>query len=289
MAPNGLKTIWHFRTIGLGTINYRAASRRLAKEVSVTGLFQTSIGYDEKFIKRSSPVFWSNHQNILKARTHGFGWFIWKPEFIKLCLDQIPKGHGLMYCDAGNYVSSRKTDTDTLKSYFNLAFETNVVGSNSQNYLEENWSSKEVMDLFNLKEIDKKSNQFLGGFLLVINSKEGNLFVKTWSETTCLNKHEYLLPSLVSPTKGVSANHRHDQSILSCMLKTQFKPSVDIGDKSTPGCVRAVRHRYGYSLNSGNYLKIVFFKLISYFSRVRLAIERRLVKNSLYLRPLEHP
>jgi len=289
MLPNGLKTIWHFRTIGLGTLNYRAASRRLAKEVSSTGLFQTSIGYDEKFIKQSSPVFWRNHQNILKARTHGFGWFIWKPEFIKLCLAQIPRGHGLMYCDAGNYVSSNKTDIDTLKLYLNAAFENNIVGSNSQNYIEEEWSSTEIMDLFGLKEIDRKSNQFLGGFLLVVNSEEGNLFVKTWSKTACLNKHEYLIPSLVSQTNGISVNHRHDQSILSCMLKKQFKPSVHIGDKSIPGCVRAVRHRYGYSLNCGNYFKIVFFRLISSFSRVRLAIERRIVKNSLYLRPLEHP
>jgi hypothetical protein len=288
MNPNGLETIWHFRTIGLGTFNYRAASKRLAREVSSTGLFQTSLGHDEKFIKKFSPVFWKNHQNILKARTHGFGWFIWKPEFIKLCLAQIPKGHGLMYCDAGNQVSSKKTDIETLKSYLNLAHKNQVVGSNSQNFIEEEWSSKEIIDFFALTENDKKSNQFLGGFLLVVNSDEGSLFVKEWGTTACLDKHKYLLPSLVSQTNEISVNHRHDQSILSCMLKKQSKPSVKIGDQSIPGCIRAVRHRYGYGYGSSNYLKIVFFRVISIFSRVRLALERRIIKNSLYLRPLEH-
>jgi len=283
-----LKTNWHFRTIGLGTVNYRAASKRLAKEAKSTGIFKTSIGYNEKILKDFSPKFWNDHKTILKARTPGFGWYVWKPEFIKICLANIPQGHGLMYCDAGNYISTKKSDLELLSTYFNLASEQNIVASNDQNFVEEQYSSADLMNLLLLDSKDRKSNQFMAGFLLITNTPEGINFANSWSTLACINDHNYLIPeSNVSDIKGFDT-HRHDQAILSCLLKRNSKISVKIGDKINDGCIRAVRHRFGYRFKNPNFVSMVFYKTIAIISRFRLAVERRIFKNALYLRPNSH-
>jgi len=275
MSRTDLTNVWHFRTIGLGTINYRVASNRLAREVSRTGLFSTSIGYDERFLKKFSPDFWKAHRSFLKARNPGYGWWVWKAEFIRRCLQGIPEGHGLMYSDAGNYISSAKNDLATLTSYLNLADVHNVVGSNSQGFLEKDWSSPELMDLLNLNDSARNSNQFLGGFLLVTNSLEGRNFISSWANLVCIKNHKFLMSG---PESDHSSHiHGHDQSVLSCLLKQASKPSVYVGDRLNLGSIRAVRHRYGFPFHNANKSSVIVFKTISLLSRTRLALERRLL------------
>lgn len=285
MKQRNLTSSWHFRTIGLGTINYRAGARRLAKEASLTGLFETSVGFNEKYLKHNSEVFWRNHRNILKSRTHGFGFYVWKPEFIKLALSGIPENHGLMYCDAGNLISRKINDLEVLTSYLNLASESNVVGSNSQNFVEKEWSPMELMDHLNLSTNDRESYQFLGGFLLIMNTPEGRQFIEQWSDLACQENHRFLFPRTVAyyPT-----NLSFDQGILSCLLKSRSKPSVNIGDKENSGCVRAARHRFAYSFDSKNYVKRSFFNLIASISKLKIALERRVFINALYREPSNH-
>ena len=286
MNQLNLKSAWHFRTIGLGTINYRAGARRLAKEAFSTGLFESSVASDEKYLKQNSELFWRNHKKILKSRTHGFGFYVWKPEFIKLALAGIPENDGLMYCDAGNLISRKLDDIRVLGSYLNLASESNIVGSNSQNFIERDWSPLELMDHFNLSEINRDSSQFLGGFLLITNTPEGRQFVEKWSDLACQENHRFLFPRLASKyPKNVS----FDQAILSCLLKSRSKPSVNLGDKEILGCVRAARHRFAYSIDSKNYFERGFFNFIASLSKLKLALEHRIFKNSLYREPLNHP
>lgn len=288
MVDFKLKTTWHFLTIGLGTINYRAASKRFAEEANSTGMFQTSNGYTEKDLKRMSPQFWSDHKNVLKARIHGFGWYLWKPELIRTCLNQIPPGHGLMYCDAGNYISSEKSDLDLLSKYLNLATKHNILASNDQNFIEEHYSSQELMNLLSLTNEQRKSNQFMAGFILIVNSPEGRTFANSWSSIACSNDHNYLLPkSSFSPIKGF-VNNQHDQAIFSCLLKSQKKPSIKIGDKFNLGCVRALRHRYGFKYDNPKLISVILYRSIANISRIKLALERRIFKKNPSLRPTQH-
>ena len=281
-----LKSSWHFRTIGLGTINYRAGARRLAKEAFSTGLFETSEAFDEKYLKLNSELFWENHRKILKSRTQGFGFYVWKPELIKLALSGIPENHGVMYCDAGNLISGKFNDKNVLGSYLNLASESNVVGSNSQNFVEKDWSPLELMDLLNLSQMHRDSSQFLGGFLLITNTPEGRQFVEQWSDLACQENHRFLFPRMATT---YPKNLSFDQAILSCLLKSRSKPSVNLGDKENLGCVRTARHRFAYSIDSKNYIERGFFNLIASLSKFRLALEHRIFKNSLYREPSNHP
>jgi len=283
-----LQTSWHFRTIGLGTANYRAASRRLANEANSLGIFSSSSGYDEKFLKEMAPAFWNDHKEILKARFPGFGWWVWKPEFVKKSLERIPEGHGLLYCDSGNFINPNQQDVSTLASYMNLASLHGVVASNSQSFIEEDWSETTLMDLLEIPLYARKESQFMAGFILITNSKAGKQFVEHWSKLSCIDDHRYLIP--IKPVSNVPTFYRtsYDQSIFSCLMKHYSLPSVFIGDKSTPGCVRAVRHRFGYKFNESKTPRFVFFKILSILSRVKLFLERRIFPVSLNTRPRNH-
>jgi hypothetical protein len=272
----------------MGTINYRAAAKRLSREVLSTGLFETSIGYNETYLKKEAADFWHNHRQILKARTPGFGWWIWKPEFIRLSLSSIPPGDGLMYLDAGSFVSSDPDDLKILVSYLNLAMQENVVGSNSQDFSEEKYCSSEILEQFNLSEKDKKSNQFYGGFLLLRNNPIAISLINDWNKLVCLDNHSYLIPKKSKNNHKDFVHHAYDQAIISCLLKKITAQSVAIGDKGTPGCIRLVRHKFGFKyLESNRPLKLIY-KFIGNFSRVKLAIERRLDKKSLTIHPVNH-
>ena len=288
MNNSDLKSVWHFRTVGMGTINFRLGAQRLAKEALSTGLFETSMGYSEKYIKQRSRQFWANHKEILNARTRGFGYYIWKPEFIKLSLSEIPINHGLMYCDVGNLISNEHDDIKTLISYLNLASSFHVVGSSSQEFLEKDWSTPELMDHLRLDSESRESNQFMGGFLLVTNTPEGKSLVEDWANLACQENHKFLRPKFDTNNSQSFTNFSYDQGILSCLLKSRLKPSVEIGNNVKPGCVRAARHRRAYPVRSKNAFKKMFFDYIAFMSGIRLAIERRVYKNSYFRTPKNH-
>ena len=112
--------------------------------------------------------------------------------------------------------------------------------------------------------------------------------MNSWRNLACLNDHEYLIPSTTQSLNPNFDTHRHDQAILSCLLKKYQKQGVYIGDKQNLGCVRAVRHRFGYSYKNPNCISKVIFDLIYFVSRVKLGLEHRIFFKSLTLRPKSH-
>lgn len=279
---------WHFRTIGMGTINYRKAATRLAREVESTGLFESSLGSSEEFLRTRSKEFWKNHEEVLKARVPGFGWWIWKPEFVRLSLEDIPEGDGLFYLDSGSYVSTDEKGLVEVRNMLELAQKVSVVAAHGQSFVELNYSSSQLMDLLNLSDAHRNSPQHYAGFLLVLNDKKGKDLVQDWCRLACANQHEYLFPSSHSVSDGSLIHHMYDQAILSCLVKGNGVTSIEIGDKGKNGTVRVIRHRYAYGVNENRSSIIFLYRLIGFVSRVRLAVEHRVFRDSLSKRPLNH-
>lgn len=279
---------WHFRTIGMGTINYHKAASRLAREVESTGLFSSSIGHDEEFLKNHTTEFWQNHKDVLKARVPGFGWWIWKPEFIGQCLEEIPEGDGILYLDAGSHVAHSSAAVQEIQKMLILASEDSVVAAHGQTFVELNYSSSELMDLLGLTNSQRKAPQHWAGFLLVLNNKKGRKFVGDWRHLTCANHHEYLIPSRSSLQDHDLIHHMYDQAILSCLVKSTKQTSIEIGDRQLDGAIRGIRHRYGYGIDENRSIVIFMYQLIAVASRIRLAIEHRVFRDSLSKRPSNH-
>ena len=272
----------------MGTVNYRKSASRLASEVMSSSLFISSMGRCEKYLQENSPKFWNNHAEILKARVPGFGWWIWKPEYIRLCLSEIPEGDGLFYLDSGSFVDATEEGVSQLKSYLDLAEVHSVLAAHGQEFRERDYSSSALMNLLELSPAQRHSPQHYAGCLFVRNNKQGRDFIDEWSYLACANQHEYLYPSARMPEDEVLIHHMYDQAILSCLVKSHRIPSIEIGDKGKKGAIRVLRHRFAYSVYEERSWFIYYYKMVSISSKIRLAIEHRLFRKSLTLRPLNH-
>lgn len=277
--------VWHFRTIGMGTINYRKAALRLAQEVSSTGIFESSSGLDEYFIKENAPSFWVKHKTILKARVPGFGWWIWKPTFIELCLKKLNENDCMLYLDAGSFVAVDQKDLilNVLENINGF----NLVGSNNQTFPEWKYCSINLLDKFEISNTDRHENQFYANFLMIRNNAYTREFISEWKSLLCSNDHEFLIPhSNLSQSEGF-VHHMYDQAVLSCLMKREKAGIISIGDKSNPGVIRAMRHRFAYSISCKNLLIRTFYRIISFLSKVRLFFQRRIFR-SWNKRPPRH-
>ena len=280
---------WHFRTIGMGTHNYRAASRRVAREAGDTGLFHTSKGLSEKHLRLLIPTFWTAHKQVLKARVRGFGWYIWKPYFIHEMLNSIPEGDGLLYLDSGSTISADKESLYQIASFLKIAEKFNIVGSNSDPYIEQNYTSEDLMTYYKLTSRQRISNQYCAAILFVVNNLEGREFVREWRNMVCADNHRWVFPQFYSlPNNHQFIHHMHDQAILSCLLKYHQKPSVHTGTKVTSGAIRLSRHRYGYGLDNHNLITKTYFDCLGKISKIYLAVQRRLFWSSRNLKPKSH-
>lgn len=282
-------TKWHFRTIGMGTFNYRLAAKRLAQDAMSTSLFESSIGYDEKIFLNHLPDFWDQHKQVLSARVPGFGWWIWKPHFIRYCLSEIPKDEGLLYLDAGTVISKSKEDLQNLGRILELGRDTTLIGSNSQNFSENLYTSKALLDYLDIKEEDRLSNQYWAGFLLVRNNNSGESFVNCWANLVCKSNHSFLLPDIIKEqeVKGF-VHHMHDQAVFSSLMKSFGAKSVEIDQDNNYGAIRPIRHRYAFSYYETRLYIILLYKTIFMISRFKLYVLRRLYRDSLSKKPINH-
>jgi hypothetical protein len=154
--------------------------------------------------------------------------------------------------------------------------------------MEFKYSSSELMDLLNLSDSHRNSPQHYAGFLLVLNDAVGMSLVQEWCRLACANHHEYLFPSSRSISDRGLIHHMYDQAILSGLVKRNGVTSIEIGDKEKNGAVRVIRHRYGYGLGEKRSFIIFLYQLIGFASKVKLAIEHRIFRDSLSKRPSNH-
>jgi hypothetical protein len=280
---------WHFRTLGMGSVNYRSAARRLAREASITGLFETAAGLNESDFRLADPDFWGDHKRVLHARVPGFGWWLWKPYFILNSLLSIPEGDGLLYLDAGSVIKSDEESVLKISEYMALASVTSIIGSNTDFFPEEKYTSRDLLDYFNLTDQQRRDSQYCAAIIFIINDSKGRAFLREWCRLVCVDDHKWLIPLEINVKNHPEfKHHMYDQSTFSCLMKTYGGLSVDTGNKDVDGAIRLARHRYGFkSQESRPYIKY-FYQSLYLLTRANLAIQHRLFKGSLSLRPKSH-
>ena len=280
---------WHFRTIGMGSFNYHSAARRLALEAAATGLFETSLGLNERDLRSINQSFWKDHNNVLNPRVPGFGWWVWKPYFILNALLSIPEGDGLLYLDAGCVIENDLISILKIKEHMSLASTQSVVGSNSDFFPEFMYTSSSLLDYFNLSEQQRRESQYCAAVVFLVNDTRGRAFVREWCRLVCVDDHKWLLPKESNHSNHPDfKHHMHDQATFSCLIKTYGGKSIVTGNRDIDGPIRLARHRYGYKLNESRRYIRLFFHSLSLVNRINLAIQRRIFYRSLTQRPRSH-
>lgn len=203
-----------FITFGAGGDNYVRAGERLTNQAEKTGYFDKVVLYGEKYL-RDDKEFWNKHENFILNNKRGYGYWIWKSYIIKKTLENMEEGDILMYLDCGCEIGGKKQSK--IKLFFDLVKKYKIITTHIG--IEKKWNKMDLIEFLEMKNSKKLNQQQIqSGALLIYKDENSKKLVDLWYEISC----DYHLiddtPSL-KPNLKCFKEHRHDQSILSLLIK----------------------------------------------------------------------
>lgn len=212
-----------FCTFGCNSFEY--SRLRLAKQAVDSNWFDLVCAYGKNDTIFSKP---DGHFN---GRGGGYWW--WKPYILRSTLEKMNYGDILLYLDAGFYLNSRG------KRLFN--YYKNLISNHQVKVLAFRCPEEEKIytkrDLFKILDCDtpeySESKQLASGYFFL---KKDDTVLKMIDEFMSLSDFIHLFndnPSFSPNYEGFS-EHRHDQSILSLLIKKYFKEHSLIIENSVP-------------------------------------------------------
>jgi hypothetical protein len=213
-----------FVTFGGGLRKYRRAALRLGRDAVRTDAFThvSALTHDDL-----DGTFRARHAAILHANTRGFGYWIWKPYVISQALES-GRSEFLLYADAGCTLNLEpSTAASRLADYLEVAAEHSLCSFAMDHQPESKWTKRDLLSLCGISNADQASGQRVGGVLLLKRCDITRDLVGAWSRIAEMDGYHYLddSPSREPENEGF-IEHRHDQSILSCILKSAGLPAI---------------------------------------------------------------
>ena len=139
-------------------------------------------------------------------------------------LNKANEGDIIFYLDAGCTVHTSSASKSRylfhqnhIQEYGSLIFQ--------QKYVERYWTKNEVVEHFHLGEDDLNSGQILGGIQGHLVNEDARRLVSQWAQSCTLDSGR-LIRDVVSHINEDQRfiEHRHDQSIFSCLVKRNGIP-----------------------------------------------------------------
>lgn len=234
-------------TFGDGARRYRAAANRLGRQAQSSGWFDAVWAIDD--ISRY-PEFHEAHRRILNSDTRGFGYWIWKP-YLLVQAARAGFDH-VVYADAGCVLNVRDRANARLDELLQMADERPLLAMGT-GHSESRYTKRATWEHFGLNA-DQLADEQVGATILIMRSREALDLVTAYLEACIVDDYRLVddSPSGKRELCDFTA-HRHDQSVLSCLMKGEsIKP---IADESyfpngwlTDGAeapIWAARHRWG--------------------------------------------
>jgi len=225
-------------TFGGGSKEYREAARRLGNQAVDVSLFNKVIVFTDESIK-GSKEFWDLHGEFVEKNKRGYGYWLWKPYIIKRTLEMMCEGDILVYADAGCEIDVGKREL--LSSYLERAKSEEIISGTAGSEIY--WTKMDVyveLDVLSSKYVNTAHR--IATSIIILKNRKTSELVKRWYEL-CSNY------KLVDDSESVYNNfkyfvqHRHDQSILSLLLKkANILSELEIGD-----VIELIRTRQGES------------------------------------------
>jgi hypothetical protein len=231
------QTKYPLHLVSFASSNIEYTLHRIMHQANSSKFFKTITGYTENDICEYIAL----HKEFFNNNKRIFGYGIWKPYIIKKTLEKIPEGEFLLYSDAGSSINPMAITR--LNEYITMCMESphkNVcmhIESHSEGkFQEQNWTKEDVLAFFNLSDENRKSPQNCGGFWLIQKCPQISLLVDKWLELVSNYSMWDDSPSMLTNHTGFG-EHSHDQSMLSCLLKTHGtciieKNEFDVGEDS---------------------------------------------------------
>lgn len=192
---------------------------RLVWQSSMFLLFEEGFFYNETDLPEE---LFSPFGDMLKADVRGYGYWVWKPYIILDALKQIEDGDILLYLDVGCHLNSRGKmrflDYCEIVKQHSSGF---LVSNAGKKRLERIWTKGDLFDFMDVRDrMDiTDTSQLQAGAIFIRKDPNTVTLIEKWMEIGL--KHFNLLDD--SPSQSIDMEgfqeHRHDQSILSILLK----------------------------------------------------------------------
>ena len=211
---------WILITAAFGSTDYHDSANRLVRQAEKFNLFDKCIVVNEANLGEFAPRILKKYGELLNSNVSGFGYFAWKPEIIQTVFEKHPEG-GVFYVDAGCELNFNLITKLRLRRFLRAAKKGSFF--HTLNYPEVVHTKNKVLEYFQINTLDSLSPQIQATWFL-LSGPRGKKITKIWLETT-LKDLAFIDDSRFDENENFSS-HRHDQSILSCIIKSiKVKPN----------------------------------------------------------------
>lgn len=205
---------WIFITASFGTDTYHDAARRLLDQAKSFGVFSKYVHLTVENLDEYAPETIAKYKRHLNSRVRGYGFYSWKAEAVKTILKKNPRA-GVLYLDSGCEFNNNSISKIRLSAILRSARRGHFFYT--LNYPELLYTKRRTLDYFGLTPTQRMSSQFQATWF-ALSGQLGLSIAEKWSNGI-LGGLE-LIDDSIEREDSNFIEHRHDQSILSCTLKT---------------------------------------------------------------------
>jgi len=210
----------HFVSFGAGRRGWPAALRRLRREIGRLDPEAEVWLFDESNVGDEIDGLGMGLFEFARLHPRGFGYWVWKPWVILRVMKQAKPGDIVFFLDAGCTVHTSPTSRQRYDWYLErIRTQGSLFFYDTP---ELHWTKREVMEYFKLDSGDIRSGQIVGGLQGHLVSPSSIEFIQAWLNA-CTVDSGRLLVDVTDASKEDERfiEHRHDQSVLSCLAKTR--------------------------------------------------------------------
>ena len=195
----------------IAVLNY--ADEKYVDAQSMNSKSALKFGADKVFSFGPNDIsqdFRKKYSQILSVE-RGNGLWLWKPYFVKKCLDKMNEGDILFYCDSGAFFFRN------IKNFLKRVGEFNIIAFDIP-LIEEQFTKRLLFEKMNCNSnYYKKSNQIIATYFIMKKSKITIRFVDEW--LNLCEQYDLISPSNQYNEINNFIAHREDQSIFSLLCK----------------------------------------------------------------------
>jgi len=199
------------------------ALERIGQEANNFKIFKEILLYTEKELPKETQ---EKCEKIIEITNNkrGYGYWTWKPIIIlEIIINKLDDGDILFYCDAGSHLNCN--GINLFKQYIKKAIKNDIwVGQLSSKYNELKYTKADTINQFKDKIKNQnilKTGQIQSGNIILIKNNYTINIINQWKELMKIENLKFYddSPSKIKNSEKFIEN-RHDQSILSLLIKT---------------------------------------------------------------------
>jgi hypothetical protein len=186
--------------------------RRIGAEAKSMGVFHKIHLFTEEHFDRD---FIAQHGNFIRKNPRGYGYWLWKPYFLRRVMASMADDDILVYADAG--CTFNKAGRERLLEYIEMCKGDEKNVSFQTGHKDKYWCKMDLISSLGAESLSE-SGQLIATTFIISKCQKMVDLIERWYR---LAQDYHLLddsPSIIGNAPGF-VEHRHDQSIFSLLRK----------------------------------------------------------------------